>query len=122
MTDPTSSILSGAALLLAGAAFKFAYSMAQRVTSLETKISLFWTVIEKNTSQLLHSPHRPALDELLDKNLRGERLSTDEACRLAHLLQKLIDSNELSGDEKAIANQLMAVTVGKYKLIQVIAH
>src|SRR5438105_12065538 len=111
--DIIPSVLSGAALLLAGAAFKFAYSMAQRVTSVETKVSLYWGTVEKQLSQQLHSPHRSTLDALLDKNQRGERLSRDEAIRLTDLLQKLIDSGELSGSQIGFAIQLMAVTVAK---------
>lgn len=116
MVDILPSMLSGAALLIAGAAFKFAYSMAQRVTSLETKISLYWGAVEKQMSQMLHSPHRPGLDALLDKNLSGDRLTHPEALRLVELLQKLIDTNALSADEVAGAHMLIAVTIGKYQL------
>lgn len=116
MTDPISATISGASLLLAGAAFKFAYSMAQRVTSLETKISLYWSSVEKQMSTMLHSPHRPTLDLLLDKNARGESLTKDEAIQLIELLQKMIESKDLSSNEEAGARMLIAVTVGKYSL------
>lgn len=114
--DILPSILSGASLLLAGAAFKFAYSMAQRVTSVETKVGLYWSTLEKQLSQQLHSPHRPRLDRLLDKNAAGERLSRDEAQQMVDLLQKLIETGELNVNETGWANQLMAVTVAKYEL------
>lgn len=114
--DIIPSMLSGASLLLAGAAFKFAYSMAQRVTSVETKVGLYWGAVEKQMSAMLHSPHRPRLDVLLDKNARDERLTDDEAMSLVDLLQKLIDSKELSGNEEAGARMLIAVTIGKYAL------
>lgn len=116
MHDFLPSIISSVALLLAGAAFKFAYSMVQRVTSLETKISLYWGAVEKQMSQMLHSPHRPNLDALLDKNLSGDRLTRTEAIRLVELLQKLIETNALSVDEIAGAHMLIAVTIGKYQL------
>lgn len=116
MQELLPSILSGSALLLAGAAFKFAYSMAQRVTSLETKVSLFWALIEKNMSQLLHSPHRPKLDTLLDKNISGEGLTKSEAIQLVSLLQKLIEGRELTPNESSWATLLMAATVAKHKL------
>lgn len=116
MVDPLPSVLSGASLLLAGAAFKFAYSTERRLTSVETKVSLYWGAVEKQMSAMLHSPHRPTLDVLLDKNARDERLSHDEAESLVDLLQKLIDSKELTGNEEAGARMLIAVTIGKYEL------
>lgn len=116
MAEILPSILSGAALLLAAAAFKFAYTMAQRITSVETKVGLFWGLIEKNMSVLLHSPHRPNLDTLLDKNISGEGLTKDEATQLVALLQKLIDGRELSPNETSWATLLMAATVAKHKL------
>lgn len=115
-TEILHSILSGASLLVASAALKFAYSMVQRVTSLETKVGLYWGTVEKQISAQLHSPHRPKLDVLLDKNTKGEPLTTQEAEQMVDLLQKLIDSRELNSNETGWAIQLMAVTVAKYEL------
>lgn len=83
---------------------------------LQKQVSLFWNLAERQMSQLLHSPHRPRLDKLLDKNLRGEELTQKEAVQLVDLLQKLIDSKVLDGNEVSWAVWLMAVTVGKYNL------
>jgi len=88
----------------------------KRVTVIETKLDLYWNSVERQMSQMLHSPHRPTLDVLLDKNARDERLTDDEAMSLVDLLQKLIDSKELSGNEEAGARMLIAVTIGKYAL------
>lgn len=86
------------------------------VAVLQKQMSLFWSVVEKQMSVLLHSPHRPRLDKLLDKNTSGEGLTENEAQQLVSLLQKLIDSQELSRDEISWATMLMAVTVAKYQL------
>lgn len=86
------------------------------VEVLKKQMGLFWGVVEKQMSQLLHSPHRPILDLLLDKNKAGELLSDQEARQLVNLLQKLIDSGELSPNEVSWATMLMAVTVAKYEL------
>lgn len=91
----------------------------KRVTVIETKLDLYWGAVEKQMSQMLHSPHRPTLDVLLDKNARGDRLSHDEAVSLVELVQKLIDSKELSGNEEAGARMLISVTIGKYELSNV---
>lgn len=84
------------------------------VEILKKQVGLFWGVVEKQMSQLLHSPHRHTLDRLLDKNSAGDRLTDREAEQLIDLLQKLIDSKDISGDEVAYATMLMAVTAAKY--------
>lgn len=86
------------------------------VAVLQKQVGLFWGVVEKQMSQLLHSPHRPRLDQLLDKNTSGVGLTEHEAKQLINLLQKLIDSKELSSNEISWATMLMAVTVAKYRL------
>lgn len=88
----------------------------RRLTVIETKLELYWGAVEKQMSQMLHSPHRPSLDVLLDKNAREERLTHDEAVSLVELIQKLIDSKELTGNEESGARMLIAVTIGKYEL------
>lgn len=88
----------------------------RRITVMETKLDLYWTAVEKQMSTMLHSPHRPTLDVLLDKNVRDERLTQDEAESLVDLLQRLIDSKELTGNEESGARMLIAVTIGKYGL------
>lgn len=90
--------------------------IVRRITVIETKLDLYWNSVEKQMSQILHSPHRPTLDVLLDKNARNERLTRDEAVLLVELAQKLIDSKELSGDEVTSARMLISVTIGKYEL------
>lgn len=90
----------------------------KRITVIETKLDLYWGAVEKQMSVMLHSPHRPTLDALLDKNARDERLSHDEAVLLVELIQKLIDSKELSGNEESGARMLIAVTIGKYELYE----
>lgn len=85
------------------------------VRELQVKIGLYWSMIEQNASKMLHSPHRPALDRLLDKNQRSG-LTQVEATQLVDLLQKLIDTEELNSDERTSALMLMAVTAAKYKL------
>lgn len=90
--------------------------ITRRITIIETQVSLYWGAVSKQMSTMLHSPHRPTLDVLLDKNVRDERLTQDEAESLVDLLQRLIDSKELTGSEESGARMLIAVTIGKYGL------
>lgn len=109
------TILSGVAVTAVVALASWIYGIANRITTLETKISLYWKMIEDQTSKMLHSPHRPILDRLLEKNQK-DGLTKAEATQLVDLLQKLIDTEELSPDERTSALMLMAVTAAKYKL------
>lgn len=110
------TIFSGVAMTAVVALASWIYGIANRITTLETKISLYWNMIEGQTSKMLHSPHRPALDRLLDKNQRSG-LTQAEATQLVDLLQKLIDTEELNSDERTSALMLMAVTAAKYKIL-----
>lgn len=109
------TILSGVSVAAVVGLASWIYGIANRITTLETKISLYWNMIEDQTSKMLHSPHRPALDRLLEKT-RKEGLTQVEATQLVDLLQKLIDTEELSSDERTSALMLMAVTAAKYKI------
>lgn len=86
------------------------------VEVLKKQMGLFWSVLEKQMSTLLHSPHRPDLDKLLDKNISRQRLTRQEAEDLVDLLYKFTESGELTSDEIGFAMVLIATTVGKYEL------
>lgn len=86
------------------------------VNLLKKQMELFWSIVEKKMGNELHSPHTPDLDKLLDKTKHGERLTQEEAVELCMLLQKLMDSDDLSTGEKSSAIMLMAVTMAKYSI------
>ena len=88
--------------------------LKSEVDILKKQMGLFWGVVEKQMSTLLHSPHRPSLDVLLEKNTKGESLTEKEAERLVELLQNLIKEKDISTNEVSYATMLMAVTVAKY--------
>lgn len=113
--DILPSILSGASLLLAGAAFRFAYSMAQRVTSLETKVEPIWNVISEQAFKGLKSNPDPThieRDRLIDKYLNGQRLLREEARFLARSFMAINEGKE-SGN-KGLAVLGLAVLASKY--------
>jgi len=87
-----------------------------RLVAIETKVALYWSTIERNAAQLLHSPHRPELDRLLDKHLAGETLSTAEAWELTRLLDELINQRDGDLNQLFMAQQLKQVTIAKYGL------
>lgn len=57
----------------------------ERIAKLETKVELFWGSMKRAAAELLHSPHTPEFDVLLERSQIGV-LSKDEARRLRELL------------------------------------
>lgn len=58
-----------------------------RLTKLETQMQPFWNLIEKELPKLIHSPHTPEIDVLLDKMIDG-KLTQDEAIDLKCMLKE----------------------------------
>ena len=67
----------------------------ERVVKLETKMELFWTTVEECVPKMLHSPHAPMMDELLEKVEKRKPLTLDEAIELKQMLE-----TEFNGDPK----------------------
>lgn len=63
-------------------------ALADRMSRIETKVEIFWKVLGDKASLLLHSPHTPGLDELLEKYQR-EELSSRELDQLAEQLRAI---------------------------------
>jgi hypothetical protein len=75
-----------------------ATAQEKRMTELETKVGLFWHVIETNVGQLLKSPTHTEKDLLLDK-LAHKELDIPEAERLRSILT---DEMQLKGRDNGI--------------------
>lgn len=84
--------------------------------ALETKIGLYWSVVEKNAAVILHSPHRPEMDEIWDKHLAGTPITQDEARKLVGMLQEVIKQKDGNPNQLFMAQQVMQVTIAKYEL------
>ena len=69
-----------------------------RMTKLETKVELFWNVVETNVGQLLKSPVHVEKDLLLDK-LAHHELNIPEAERLKAILT---DEMQLAGRQNGL--------------------
>jgi hypothetical protein len=74
---------------------------------------------EKIMANVLHSPHRPELDRLLEKLNRGEQLTDAELMFAKDYLWQIVSATEgVSKGEQAIAGDLYAVLTVKYKQLQ----
>lgn len=59
------------------------------VELLKKQVALFWTLVEKEIGNMLHSPHREELDALIEKNAGG-KLERKDIERMEQLLRELI--------------------------------
>jgi hypothetical protein len=75
-----------------------AVTQGERITKIETKVDLFWKVVETSVGSLLKSPTHTEKDVLLDK-LAHRELDMPEAERLRGILT---DEMQLRGRENGV--------------------
>lgn len=81
--------------------------MSSRIESIETKIELFWEVVREKVIGIIHSPHTPETDILLDK-LRDKTISPEEAKELEIMLECALRENKDNGKSMAY---IMVITL-----------
>ncbi len=85
-------------------------SLVQRIVKLETVLAL----LGEKAAKILHSPHTPELDALLEKYLdRYYELSYEEWQRLIHMCQEIEDDNKQSKECRALAAIVLAIASHK---------
>jgi hypothetical protein len=77
-------------------------SISNRITALETKIEIFWRALSEKAASVLHSPHTPKLDMLLER-YNNSLLTNEELKELITML------NEIERSEEDKATKLAAV-------------
>lgn len=88
----------------------------QRIALLEKQTELFWGMVEKHMTTVLHSPHTPDLDRLLEKYQRGDVLIEEEARELADRLLDLINNTSEQQGNRTGAVFLLAALDLRYQL------
>jgi hypothetical protein len=91
--------------------FGFVLKVSERITKVETKVELFWKVVETNVGQLLKSPTHVEKDMLLDK-LAHRELNIKEAEQLRGILT---DEMQLKGRDNGII--AYALIIGRLEQI-----
>lgn len=77
---------------------------------LKKQVALFWRMVEEHMTTVLHSPHTPDRDKLLEKMQSKERLSPEELNELAEDLEGVInDATEGKGNRATAVFLLAAV-------------
>jgi hypothetical protein len=80
--------------------------ISDRVSVLETKIEVFWRNVAYDAAKILHSPHRPVLDALLEK-FYGETITRAEEESLRVMLIELTGQGEFTPSESLSAAILL---------------
>lgn len=84
--------------------------LQSRMVALETKISVFWRGVSFSAAQVLHSPHNPELDELIEK-FQHDQIDDQELRKFKGMLGEIAkdDSNKLH--QKAARDVLTLIRV-----------
>lgn len=82
------SLLAIALIILQALVQRFVFDakILERLKSVEIKSDLFWGLVEKELPKILHSPHTPVFDALLEK-MESSNLTNDEKIELKQLLK-----------------------------------
>ena len=82
---------------------------SDRLTSQETKVQVFWNMIEQSTANLLHRDDTPQIDRLLEK-LPAENLSPPERKELRHYLEE-IRTNKAEPQARRMAAAVLEASI-----------
>lgn len=83
--------------------------------TIEAKIELWWKSLGAKAAKILHSPHTPELDSLLEK-VQTEQLSTSELSRLTMLLEEMENDKTEPLARRELAAHLLVTLCAKYSL------
>lgn len=84
-----------------------------RLVELETKMEVFWNMIEKSTANLLHRDDTPLIDRLLEK-LPAENLTEPERKELLGYLDEIEVSTTRPRADRVAAIMLKASILARY--------
>lgn len=86
------------------------------IALLKKQADLFWAMVEQHMTTVLHSPHTPDMDSLLEKWQAGEILTDAEAVDLKDKLLETINSSTESQGNRAGAVFLLAALERKAQI------
>lgn len=84
-----------------------------RIIELETKMKVFWTMIERSTADLLHRDDTPNIDKLLEK-LPADRMSAEERHLLKEYLIEIQNNEERPRSDRYAAILLRASITARF--------
>jgi hypothetical protein len=82
----------------------------QDIALLKKQADLFWRMVEQHMTTVLHSPHTPDLDKLLERLQEGDKLTEEEADELSKRLLEIINNpDEQQGNRSGAIFLLAAI-------------
>jgi|ERR1051325_5805599 hypothetical protein len=84
--------------------------LQERVVRIETKIDVFWKGVGFSASQVLHSPHTPELDRLIEK-FQCDQIDDVELREFKMRLREIVESDEDKLKQKAARDVLTLIKV-----------
>lgn len=113
VTIDTALAVAGLAVAIASGALGFVIKVSSRLASIETKVDFFWRLLGEKAAIVLHSPHTPLLDTLLEQ-YAANTLTPDEVdTLLAKLNIAEQDTREQPGYRLAAAMLSLAIRQGR---------
>lgn len=106
--------LAGLAVTIGIASLTRSFAQERRLSAIETKIEIFWKIVEARALDILHHPTRPSLDKIIER--RKETFddgSTEELDRYTDKLEDAIADPNLSPGEKMAATLALAAVVAR---------
>lgn len=88
---------------------RYGGGLQARILVLETRMSLFWSVMEQHAATILHHPTMFERDRLIDGYLAGT-LEPEQLQEFMHLLEGVVqDNTQASGERLAASFLLLAI-------------
>jgi|SRR5688572_12007362 len=86
----------------------------ERLGVIEKQVTLFWRMVEQHMTTVLHSPHTPEMDVLLERyQAEGIELSPEEAKELSERLLNLINDPTESKGSRSSAVLLLTALINR---------
>jgi len=115
---PILSIIFSVLAILLGLYWKLsekAVSNESRLSTMETKLNLFWKIVEQNVLTVLHHPDREEIDRVIDSRMASMH-SSEVGSDYIKSLKMLITNNHLTPGERVAASvALAAATASSHK-------
>lgn len=86
----------------------FKLEMVQRMTAVESKQQIYGDFMKQQITELLHSPHTPEIDRLLEK-LKNKTIIQDEICELRDKIKSMMLEMDRSDSRFGYAAQLLQI-------------
>lgn len=91
--------------------------LRERITTVETKMEVFWRAVAIDSAKILHTPHPQnwRRDELLEKFV-AQTISRDELLELISVLTEIVENKIRDFGERAAASTMLRAIEMQYEI------